>query len=568
MNLRYWCTLLLAIFFKSADGQFIPTDYFSPPLDGILQLSGTFAELRSNHFHSGIDLRTGGKEGLPIRACANGYVVRIRIQPGGFGKALYVNHPNGYTTVYAHLLSFNQAIDDWARARQYEAESFDVDLFPPKDLLRVQKGEIIASSGNSGASEGPHLHFEIRETKTELPMDPMLFGFPIKDFIRPTMNGLRIYPESTESQINSKAEPATFTLSGWGPVYRLKITDTVEIAGRYSIGLSASDLLNESGNKNGVVLYKVLIDSISVFEWNAIKFAFSETRYINSFIDYKYYYSSNQRYMRTRVDPGNKLSMYQQKGNGVFTAIPGRTQTVKVIVADSKQNESVLTFIIKGRTPVKQPAPVVSGTLFTIDKINTFSARGINLTLPGKCLYDSMRFEYTSAPALPFLLSDIHSLHRQDTPLHEHFDLSIKVRETAKVDPKQLTVVRLNAANKPVSVGGKYENGFIKVRVRDYGRYSVMADSIPPVIKGVNITDNMSTKGINEIRINISDDLSGIRSYRGTINGAWILMDYDQKNKLLTYKRDALLPAGNNTLILTVEDYVGNISVAQWKLIE
>jgi hypothetical protein len=573
--------LIFLIFNITARSQSAHDSYFIAPLDGVLQLSGTFAELRGNHFHSGIDLRTGSKEGLPVRACADGYVVRIKVQQGGFGKAVYINHPNGYTTVYAHLLSFNDEINDFTRAKQYEAESFEVDLFPPKGLLRVNKGDIIASSGNSGASEGPHLHFEVRETNTEFPVDPLLFGFPVKDWIRPTMHGLRIYPEGRNSAVNGSNLPVNLSLVGWGPVYRLKISDTVTITGKYSLGLSATDLLNETSNRNGIVRYAVYIDSVPVFEWKAVKFGFHETRYINSFIDYPHYYSTNQRFMRTHVDPGNKLSMYSYKpGNGLFFVVPGSLHNVKIVVADSKQNESILRFIVKGLPySTVTGKPVIAkesdlpggiknkaGLLFTIDKTNTFATPGIRISLPGKCLYDSIRFEYSETSPQPGMFTPVYQIHYPNVPLQDFFDLSIKVDSIVGLSTQKFTIVRLNTLNKPNSAGGKYENGYMKLRTRDFGKYAVMADTTAPVIKPVNFKDGIEVKNLPAIKITINDNLSGIRTYRGTLNNSWILMDYDAKNRLLTYERDALLLPGENILTLTVVDGVGNTTVKQWKI--
>lgn len=587
-------TALLLIFAFKINAQTYPVDYFKPPLDGVLQLSGTFAELRGNHFHSGIDLRTGSKEGLPVYACADGYVVRIKISPYGFGKAIYINHPNGYTTVYAHLLEFNDSIGSWVKAKQYEKESFDVDLFPPKGLLKVSKGDLIAKSGNSGSSEGPHLHFEVRETHTEKPVDPVLFNFPIKDFIRPTINGIRIYPENQDSFINGFKHAQTFLLAGWGPVYRLKINDTVSVTGSYSLSINAMDLLNETSNRNGIVGYEVYIDSVNVFSWRAEKFAFFESRYINSFIDYAYYQETNQRFMRTKVAPGNKLSLYQLAINrGVFEAIPGKIYHVKVIITDSKMNESILQFLIKGVESKKTLSAIVynsmqksdlplrdlpvfdqnveidnlkvnKSTIFTLDRVNTFQAPELTLSMPGKCLYDTIHFKYNQKTGDIKYISKIHTIHDQRTPLHDYYEIKVKADTFKGYKTTQITGVKLSNLNKPINVGGNYENGWYTIRTRDFGRYALMIDSVAPVIKAVNITEGMTSASISTIKINISDDLSGINSYRATLNDSWILMDYDAKNKLLTYTRDAVMSTGKHVLILTVKDGVGNIAVKQW----
>lgn len=566
-------TLLISVVYTDLKAQSYPTEYFMAPLKGTLQLSGSFAELRRNHFHSGIDIRTGGKEGLPVYACAEGYVVRIKIEPGGFGKAVYINHPNGFTTVYAHLQKFNAAIDNWIRARQYEKESFAVDLFPPKGLLKVSKGEIIAISGNSGSSEGPHLHFEIRDTKTEMPIDPVLFGIQVKDFIRPTLHGLRIYPEGMNSTINDKATPVTLSLAGWGPVYRLKIFDTIYIAGRFSLGVSASDLMNETSNRNGVTEYAVFIDSLRVFEWKAQKFSFAETRYINSFIDYPNYYNSNVKFMRTHTDPGNKLNMYiYNPSKGDFTAVPGMLHHIKITIKDSHLNESVLRFYVKGVKPQSKVSDKTTGgiktegLLFTVNQTNNFATPDMRISLPGNCLYDSIRFIYGKSPSLSNSYSSIHSIHTPMVPLHQYYDLNIRVKSDVKVDTTKLVVVRLNNANKPSSVGGKFENGFMKVKLRDFGKYTVMADTIPPIIRAQNFKEGMDVSTTNVIRITITDNLSGISTYRGEINGKWILLDYDAKNRMLTYRKDAIMEKGVNLLTLTVGDGVGNMAISQWNL--
>lgn len=538
------------------------------PMDGNLMLSGSFAELRGNHFHSGIDIRTGGREGLPVMACADGYVVRIRISPYGFGKAVYINHPNGLTTVYAHMQGFIPVIDDWIRAQQYKKESFDVDLFPPASKLPVKKGDIIGYSGNSGASQGPHLHFEVRDTKTEMPLDPLSFGFPVKDFIRPTLNGLRVYPESPDALIQGKTEPVSLDLAGWGPVYRLKITDTIVIGGNYSLGVSAHDLQNESSNKNGVVSYTVYIDSVLMFQWKATRFSFSESRYINSFIDYEYFYRNNRKFMRTCIAPNNKLSMYTYyPTKGVFTSVVGKTQHIKVIVSDSHNNESILTFYVKGVQGNGATHKLRGGQLFNYGALNNFATPTMRISMPGKCLYDSLRFEYTESSPLPGMFSNVHNVHNPSVPLQDYYDIMIKADSNIKADTSKLLVARLNASNHPVSIGGTYENGWMKARVRDFGKYAILSDTVPPVIKAVNIRDMMKISTLKNIRFTISDNLSGISSYRATLNGAWILMDYDAKNKLLTYIPDALLLPGENKLILTVVDGTGNISVSQMTLV-
>lgn len=537
-----------------------PKDYFRSPVDFPISLSGTFAELRNNHFHSGIDIRTQGEEGKNIYACADGYVSRVKISPYGFGKALYISHPNGFTTVYAHLLKLNPVIEAWVKSEQYRLEKFEVDLFPPKELLKVKKGEIICYSGNSGSSEGPHLHFEIRESKTEMIIDPQLFGLPIKDLIRPVISSIKIVPEGLGAKINGKSSTQTPELAGWGPVYRLKEQDVIKVAGSFSLGLQVHDLLNGSNNKNGIGNFAVYIDSVLLFEWQAEKFSFSETRYINSFIDYAQYIKHGQRYMMTRIAPNNKLSMYKNSNNrGVFVPIPDSVHEVKVVVRDAAGNESILQFKVKGeKAEVLKTNEIIKNPVFSYGKTNTFSDQGFELVVPGKSLYDDIAFTHSVSNARPSTCSRVYQIHNPETPLHDYIDVTITVDSAYQKLGRKLVLARLRPGKAPSSIGGKFDNGNLKASIREFGQYAVMADSTAPVIKPVNISNGKSVKDQQTIRLTISDDFSGIMSYNAYLNGKWILMDYDAKNRLLEYKRDDLLKQGVNEFLLHAEDYCGN----------
>jgi len=555
----------IIIFFLFASSLFsqtkqYPADYFVSPVRFPIILSGNFAELRSGHFHSGIDITTQKEEGKSVYACAEGYISRIKISPYGFGKALYIDHPNGYTTVYAHLKGFNTEIDNWVRSEQYRLEQFDVDLFPPKGLLNVNKGELICFSGNSGSSEGPHLHFEVRDTKTEMPIDPQLFGFPVKDFIRPAITSALIYPEGEGSTINGSNTTLEMEIAGWGPVHRLRKQDTIHIAGSFSLGLGCYDLLNGSRNKNGISRYSVYIDSVLKFDWQAETFSFSETRYVNSFIDYANYYKTGNRFLRTRIDRNNKLSMYRNAGcRGIFDVVPDSLHHIKITINDAGKNESVLRFVVKGEkitTPEKQP--VSTRPVFNCLKPNTWSGEGIKIAVPGSALYEDLSFDLSASDQLPYTFSKVYNIHHPEVPLHDYIELSIALDSAVIPMGKKMTLASLRPGKSPNSTGGSAENGIFRARIREFGQYAVMADTINPVIKPLNISDCKDISSQKTIRISISDDFSGIRSYRATLNGSWILMDYDPKNRLLEYSRDEHLLAGENEFILTIEDYCGN----------
>ncbi len=539
-----------------------PLDYFSAPVDIPIVLSGSFAELRSNHSHSGIDIRTQGVEGKNILACADGYVSRIRISPFGFGKTLYVTHPNGYSTVYAHLSGFRTDIASWARSEQYRLEQFEVDLFPAPGLLKVTRSEIIAFSGNSGSSQGPHLHFEIRESATEMPVNPLLFGMPVRDFTRPVINAVRIYPEGQTSTVAGRKTDFDPKIAGWGTSYRLVDNNEIEAAGAVSFGINAHDLQSGGTNKNGINLFRVLVDSLPFFEWKAEKFSFAETRYINSFIDYAFYNKAKERFIRTKKAPNNKLSLYKTiKNDGILEITAGKSYTITIETADGHGNLSSVGFKIKGvSAPWPSGLPLGNLPVFSHDRLNEFSSNDLRISLPGKCLYDTLHFEYSTSPALPEHCASVHSIHKPDVPLHDYFDLSIRIGDAWLGYEKKLIMVKLGNTGKPESAGGTVEGEFLRARVREFGRYTVMADTVSPVIKAINIRNNQKQEPGKAVVLSISDDLSGIKNYRGTMNGRWILMDYDPKNKRLTYTPDDRMNTGSNAFVLYVEDGAGNAS--------
>lgn len=570
-HLRHLLFYLLLLISATIDAQTrYPQDYFIPPVDFQLSLSGTFAELRANHFHSGIDIRTNGEENKPIFACADGYVSRIKISAFGFGKALYIDHPNGYTTVYAHLNGFNPLIDNWIKSEQYRLEQFETDLFPPKGLLTVAQGEIICYSGNSGSSEGPHLHFEIRNTKSEMPIDPQLFGFQIKDYIRPVISGIRIYPEGEGATVNGKTNASDFETAGWGPVYRLKKPDTLLIGGDFSIGIMAYDLLNGSKNKNGVSSYTVYIDSVPAFDWLAETFSFNDTRYINSFIDYEQYYRSGQRYMRTRLAPNNKLGMYKlTDSRGVFNTTPYSLLSVKVVIKDANKNESILRFVVKGVSKIETNKKVNGDnpTISCSKEKNNYSDKGISISIPGKSIYEDLSLSYKASKPLTTTCSPVHQVHTPEVPLHNYIELLVAVDSAWMKYGDKLLLAKIRQGKSPSAIGGTYEAGKISARVREFGAYAVMADTTAPVIKPLNISNGKNIADQSTIRISISDNFSGISTYNAWLNKKWILMDYDAKNNLLLYKKDERLLEGSNEFLIKVEDDRGNSSTFEATLL-
>jgi hypothetical protein len=563
-NIPFILLTLFVPIFLLAQNKY-PTDYFIPPLDIDLKLAGTFGELRSNHFHSGIDIKTGEVEGLEIHTVADGYVSRIKISSGGYGNALYITHPNGYVSVYGHLQRFNKTLETYTRKAQYRRESFSVDLFPSKDKLKVKKGEIIAWSGNSGSSSGPHLHFEIREEGSQKPVNPLLFGIQVTDITMPKINLIKIYPFDRTTSINGKNRPIEIYAQRSGNRYVLNKKDTIEISGKVFFGIHTFDPFNGGQNVNGVFSIQLQVDDKEVYSHCLEKFSFAETRYINSLIDYKEYKQLKRRVQKSYIQPNNRLNIYENVINrGIVSFADDETHKITYIVKDAKGNEAKLSFFVKSKLPENNvdnsKLKKSNGELFNYTGTNSFKTDEVQLEIPGKALYDTIFFQYKVLPKTHEALTPLYQIHYDYEPLHASGSLAIKVDSLEPGLQDKALIAKISEKGKPSCAGGKWENGFIKTNIREFGNYCVMLDTIPPIISPLNIKNGKNISKQTTIRIRIKDSFSGIKSYRGTLNEKWVLMEYDAKRSLLTYHFDEKLLTGKNTFKIMVTDAMGNAS--------
>lgn len=538
-------------------------DVFDPPLDIPLYLSGTFGELRSDHFHSGIDIKTQGVEGKAVLSIGEGYVSRIKVGTNGFGKALYITHPNGYTSVYAHLKKFAGEIQNYVVSRQYERETYEVNLFPDKNSLLVKKGELVALSGNSGGSNGPHLHFEIRKTKSEKPLNPLFFEFPVKDYVRPKIKGVKIYPYNHLSQVNESAGPLEFKVEGWGEKHRLVTKKTIRLSGDVYFGIATYDQSNDMPNKNGVYSVELFVDTNLIYAHRLEEFAFAESRYINSLIDYAAYKEKKIRYQKSLIEPNNRLSIYKQVENdGVVSFNDSLTHNIRYVIKDVNGNVSSLFFHVQA-IPVDSTLgnPMdTNGVLFSWDRDNSFSSAGFELKTTSGSFYDSFMFNFDTCAGNDSLLSKIYRIHNKYTPVHKWINISVPITDLPEEYFQKALLVNIDEDGEMYPAGGKYNNGRIDAKIREFGNYAVTADTVQPGIKPLNIHNKKKITGYKTIKIKIKDELSGIDEYRGTLNGNWILMEYDPKRDLLTYFVDDRMQSGENTFHLSVKDERGNLS--------
>lgn len=532
----------------------VPTDYFNEPLDVNLVLSGTFGELRSNHFHSGLDIKTQQREGLNILASADGYVSRINVQHYGYGKALYIQHPNGYTTVYGHLKEFSPEIEAYIKKHQYERESYEIELFPEAGVLPVSQGELVAYSGNTGGSGGPHLHFEIRDGQ-QRPMNPKLFGINIKDTQPPVINSLYAYPLGEDAHINGSTQRQRVRLT---PLNDGSFkAEKLNACGEIGFAISTVDKQDGAANNNGIYKITSNLNGDIVFEMNMDRFSFNETRHLNQLIDYEYYSTNRSRLTKLYVGENNPLSVYNNvKDRGLVNVQDSLDYVYTIKVLDFAGNERLVRIPIQGNQPDMKPVKNVRETNYFVKAGQAFSVEEgeIDVYIPKNSLYEDTYLDIK-------FQGDTIYFHKDDTPIHSNITLGFDVSEYSAEDKEKMFIARLGYRGRPnynstTKKGNRFTTG-----IRTFGTYTLVADIRPPSISPVNFGNGQWISGNSTLVLKISDDLSGIKSYRATVNGKFILMEYEYKNNTLTHKfSDGVVTDTENNLKVIVTDNVGNSS--------
>ena len=537
---------------------------FAPPMDIPISLAGNFMELRSGHFHSGLDMRTEGREGLDVKAAEDGWVSRVKISPWGYGKALYIDHPNGYTTVYGHLRNYVGTIADAVLDRQYKAREFDVDLVFEKGELQVKKGQVVANSGNTGGSSGPHLHFEVRRTGDQHALDPERFGMDVPDSSAPVFIGLRIDPLDSNARVQPYPGKARgLVLAGKDGAYAVKGDLTPTALGTVGVSVNVIDRYSNSWSTCGIRSLKVSVDGTTVFSAHLDEIDFGLQRYADAYMDYALFKGSDMNYNRCYKLPNNKLRLYgKESAEGRIQVRTGDNLKVLVEAVDANGNRGVLPFTLHGAEASEAAnwkVPDAGGQLFLYDRENTLTTASARFTLPPNALYANERIVCgTSKGTSPF--APITKLHDPLTPLNLAGQLSLKADvASANGHTDKLLLVKLDDNGKPSPIGGTYQDGWVGSKVKGFGDYTVMIDTVPPKVVAMELKPVMT--GRDSIRIQVTDDLSGVAQWVGKLDGEWILFEYDPKKKLITHRFDKYSgKPGKHELVVDVRDERGNTS--------
>ncbi len=534
---------------------------FISPLRETPSLSASFAELRADHFHTGIDYRTGGVQGKDVLATDDGYVYRIAVSPTGFGRALYVRHPSGYSSVYAHLRSFRPDIEEYVNQQQYSRKSFTVSLFPQRNQFTVTKGEVIAWSGNSGGSSGPHLHFEIRDGATEDPVNPLSFGLGVTDRMRPVIDRVILYPLTGNSAVsNSHGSLSMRTVPSDGS-YGIAATSEPVIYGPAGIGIKCWDTFDNSSNRCGVYTIELLADGLKIFGFRADRFSYGETRYINAHIDYAARVATGEYIHRLYIQPGDRLSMYDgHVGRGVLKFNDDAEHEIKIIVTDTQKNRSWVTFKVRSVSrPPLAPVAMTCSKVIPWGRAADFTADGIRIHFPAGAFYDTLWLNYKTRKSTNGFLSPVHMVHNETIAVHDRFRLSVRPDTIIAGLEGKLCLARINNKGAVSYAGGNYSYGFVSGEMNTLGDYVVTLDTVPPSAK-FSFANGASLTGRSQFTATISDEFSGIKNYEMYVDGEWMLAEYDAKNNLLICRpeKTRLKENTNHTAELRVSDNCGN----------
>lgn len=554
--MKYCFTLFISIQLALGQSPY-PQDYFMNPLDGTTILSGTFGELRSNHFHSGLDIKTQQVEGKKVYAAADGYISRIKISHFGYGKALYITHPNGYTTVYAHLQKLSPKLEAYLKTIQYQRETFEIELFPSVDELLVTKGEIVAFSGNSGSSGGPHLHFEIRDNE-ERPINPLLFGIEVKDTRPPSILKFFAYPADNNSVVNGKNMRSELRLIPKGNAHFE--VENISAHGTIGFGVTAYDQQDLAANKNGVSKITTSVNGIKNFEIDFKRFSFYETSHLNRFIDYEYYKSKRSFIHKLFVEPNNPLSMYKEVvDNGYIKVEDSISAIYKIEVSDFSGNISTVTVTVNGElhnSEALKTETVIDKDLHFIyaNETSNLSDQHISVYIPEKTFYDNLNIKFRVS-------GDTLDLHEDIVPLQKNIGINYDISNYHEGDKNKLFIAKITGSYR------KYINYLPTIKkenvltayTKTLGQFMLKADEKAPTITPVNFQNGKWLSNFRYLKVRISDDLSGIGTYRATVNGKYLLMEYDYKTGILTHDfNDNVVTDTRNELKIIVTDNVGN----------
>jgi murein DD-endopeptidase MepM/ murein hydrolase activator NlpD len=543
---------------SSSKAQSYPQDYFRNPLNIPLQLVANFGEIRTHHWHMGLDIRTQQKVNLPVYAAADGYIARVSVEPGGFGQAIYINHPNGYTTLYGHLNAFFPALQQYVKSRQYEQQSWRVNLELPPGLFLVKKGDFIALSGSTGASEGPHVHFEIRDTKTENCLNPLLFHFPITDAVPPTLFRLALYDRNKSTYAQA---PQLISLKKTGQSYALASLLKVG-SDKISFAIGAVDRFSGSANSNGIYSAAITVDGQPLSEFVLDNISYTDTRYINAQIDYPYKSRGGASLQHISPLPGEGRNVYRLfNEDGIVKLTGNDPHEIVIEVKDAAGNRSQLRFFVQYDPALQRSYSVIAGEKFLPGNLNIFERGDFELVTTEYSIYDTVAVSFSvSENNAAAAASPLYSFLNASIPSHDSVTVRIKPTDISAESKDKVIIKNVSGTKTFVEKAG-WQKGWAVAKFRQFGTYQAFVDAEPPT---VNAPQPDLTRASRIIFIP-KDNFNTIKSFRAEVDGQWLRFTND-KGKSWIYTFDEHFPKGDHELKVIVEDEAGNITMKTWNV--
>ena len=536
-----------------------PKDYFQWPLDLKPAIAANFGELRPNHYHMGLDCKTDKKQNQPVLASADGYIAKVKIEPFGFGRCIYINHPNGFTTLYAHLNEFYPELEKYITTQQYNNKSWKLFIDIPANLFPVTKGQLIAYSGNTGGSQAPHLHFEIRNTLSDKVLNPLLFGFAITDNIAPDIIKLAVYDRNLSTY---EQNAQLISLKKVNGIYITTSPVVMANTSKVSFGITSFDRYTGSTNRNGIFQALVYDNDIPIVGFQLNSISYDETRYLNAHIDFKLRSNGGPFVEHLSRLPGYTNGIYTTiNGDGVISIADDSIHKIKIEVKDASGNTSLLLFSIKHNTSVAQK-PVVATTWagqqkeFYPGQVNIFENNKLSFYLPENALYDSFRFQYKETIVDG---NTVYQLHNNNVPIQVPF--SIKLKNSFPISLKDKIVMERfwnnkNSFVKAIPVKLISENWLV-ANFRELGNFMLLVDTTAPTIAPVGFKDGMNCSKQTRLAFVVNDNTEEFKNFTATLDGNWLRFSND-KGRVFVYNFDEHCQPGYHELVISVEDQVGN----------
>lgn len=555
------CTFAADAFSQSsnASSQY-PQGYFRDPLDIPIQLVSNFGELRSNHFHMGLDIRTQGRENLPVHAAAEGYVSRIKIDKSGYGNAIYIDHPNGYTTLYAHLNTFFPALAAYIKKKQYSEQQWEQDLALPAGLFPVKKGQFIALSGNTGGSAGPHLHFEIRDTKSGNNLNPLLFGMPVADTKPPVLRGLYWY-DRRYSTYATTAKPIPFTRKG--NLYTVTAPVVKINSPLVSFAINTEDLGNSSGFNMGIYTASIFLDDSLMNAFRLDNFSYTDTRYVNACIDYSKYMKEKRYVQYLAILPGNKLDIFTRTPtNGLIILRDTADHVVRIVIRDSYGNTTSVKFRIR-LSEVSRRQPYIGNVQPLLpNQENTVTGNSVKAVFSPNAFYDVVPFHLTENHNTgKNSASELVGLDQYTVPVHDAYTVQLKTTLPTGDALRDKVVMELKSGRSTEFDKSPWTGDWMTGHFNRLGNVELLIDTLAPLIHPVGWRNGSVITAARTLMLKCTDNLA-LQSFRAELDGQWLL--FEQRKGGYIYTFDEHCPRGKHKLVVTVTDLAGNTTTASY----